>query len=335
MALDAKAASTFSTFRRKCAEEGLLKRRPEFQDDDIVDGFTDDATLLRFLQANRMQPSKALDQYQQATKFHTENDALRYCDQISVPDYESARHLYPHWTGRRDRQGRPILFLDVAAMNPEGVARWRKTRDMPLGTISGDICTTPNMAQRALVYFDTITRFVLPLCSAVHSQPVTNCVYVVDVSSLAMRQVWDVRELARDVSWILGTCYPETIYRIYACNVPGFLARLWSLLKGFVDPMTASKIQFLQSSESYESLIQDIDHANIPSAIGGGLQVKKGMLPDLDDETRQALSWTVPEGDLPAGPLKWIESESGELKAVATGTEDGEARRIELATLRT
>ncbi|KAL4787179.1 CRAL-TRIO domain-containing protein [Aspergillus varians] len=329
--LNAEGASAFSTFSRQCAEKGLLQRRNGLTDEDSPDGITDERTLLRFLQANQLDPSKALEQFQQATKFHTENDALRLYDLMSVSDFEDTRLLYPHWTGRCDRYGRPILMLDVSALGKEALMHWRETRNMPLKTGSGFPST---MVQRALVYFDHFTRFVLPLCSAVHGASVTNCVYVVDASSLSMRQAWDVREFAQEISWILATCYPETIYRVYACNISGYCSRLWAILKPFVDPVTAAKIRFLQSSESYSFLKEEIDHANIPSTIGGGHQFDTGMRPDLDEEICQALGWTAPQTDLPPGPLKWTQTEEGKKKAVATGTVEGEPRREEIATLR-
>jgi hypothetical protein len=101
-------------------------------------------------------------------------------------------------------------MIDVAVLDKEAVAHWRATRDMP--------SETPNMAQRALVHFDGITRFVLPLCTAVRGHAVTNCTYVVDASALSLRQVWDLRDFARDISWLVATCYPETIHRAYVSS---------------------------------------------------------------------------------------------------------------------
>jgi hypothetical protein len=123
-------------------------------------------------------------------------------------------------------------MFNVSAIDKEGLAHWRKTRDMPKAIIPGypaDADSTvsastwtsasppqsPNMAQRAVAYFDYYSRFVLPLCSAAHGKPVTNCVYLIDAGPLYMRQAWDLREFARDVSWILAMCFPETIYRCY------------------------------------------------------------------------------------------------------------------------
>ncbi|KAL4801264.1 CRAL-TRIO domain-containing protein [Aspergillus unguis] len=336
-------ASALSTFSALCAEQDLLKLPRGLSEEDVLDGLTDETTLLRFLQANRLQPDKALEQFRQAIEFSAKHDAVRLYDLISEADFEDTRRQYPHWTGRRDRSGRPILMFDMAALGRQGMAHWRETRDLALATIESEagsqlgsesgessestLKSAPNMAQRALAYYSHLTRFVLPLCSAVRSQPVTNCVYIVDASSLSMKQAWDVREFARDISWILQTCYPETIYRVYCCNVPGFLARIWSFLKPFIDPGTAAKIHFLRGTEASTVLSQEIAHEDLPANVGGGFQFQTGMLPSLDEPTRKSLEWIGPE-ELPMGPLKWIQTD-GERRAVATGT----GRRVELARL--
>ncbi|KAL4735925.1 CRAL-TRIO domain-containing protein [Aspergillus similis] len=352
-----KAASAASEFIKLCADEGLLKRPQGLKDEDVADGFTDEVTLLRFLQANKLDPSMALEQFKQALDFRTDNDAIRLYDLISVSEFEETRAVYPHWTGRCDRSGRPLLMFDISAIDKEGLALWRKTREMSKATISShpadagstDPATasasaspsqSPNMAQRALAYFDYYPRFVLPLCSAAHSKPVTNCIYLVDAGSLYMRQAWDLREFARDVSWILATCFPETIHRCYCCNVPGFVARFWTIIKPFIDPVTASKVQFLSRSDTYGTLKADIEHDDIPTCLGGGFQFETGMLPDLDGGIRRALEWSGTQVDLPPGPIKWVqtpapaESGTGTRKAVATGTDEEGQRAVEVATLR-
>jgi hypothetical protein len=47
----------------------------------------------RFLQARRMDPSSALCQFEEATEFRREKDALRLYDSISVDDFEDTRKL--------------------------------------------------------------------------------------------------------------------------------------------------------------------------------------------------------------------------------------------------
>jgi hypothetical protein len=112
-------------------------------------------------------------------------------------------------------------MIDMAHLDQAAMVHWRETVEIP----SQDACTnvgkiTPDMEQRASVLHDYITRFVFPLCSAMTdrpetSKPICKSLYVVDASSLDLKQAWDLRDFTRDISWILSTCYPETIDRIY------------------------------------------------------------------------------------------------------------------------
>jgi hypothetical protein len=75
------------------------------------------------------------------------------------------------------------------------------------------------MAQRVTVFHDSLTRFVLPLCTAMRDRqkpttPISNAVYVVDASAVSVKQGWDLKDFAQEISSILITCYPETIERI-------------------------------------------------------------------------------------------------------------------------
>lgn len=144
----------------------------------------------------------------------------RICLLIPVVLTHSSK--YPHWTGRRDNLGWPIVMLDLAYLNQTTIAHWRKTRDIPSGCCDCDDAkdVTANMAQRACVVHDYLTRFVFPLCSAMPdrpnpSSPISKSIYILDASPLSLGQVWNLRDFAQEISWILSTCYPETIERIF------------------------------------------------------------------------------------------------------------------------
>ncbi|KAF7162403.1 hypothetical protein CNMCM6106_009377 [Aspergillus hiratsukae] len=333
MELTAHETAIFAQFSRLVADRGLLQGSDDVKEGDRPDGVADKTTLLRFLQARRMDPSSALCQFEEATQFRREKDALRLYDSISVDDFEDTRKLYPHWTGRRDNRGLPIVMIETAHLDQKAIAHWRQTREL-----SGH-SNSPDMAQRALVHFDYLTRFVFPLCSAMRdrpqpSEPVTKAVYLVDGSSICLRQAWNLRDFAQDSSWMLATCYPETIDRIFVCNAPSYFSRIWSLLKKFVDPVTAEKIVVLNSTDVYGTLAKHIHHDDIPVQFGGALQFTNGMLPALCPVARQTLHWAPSfSGTLPPGPIKWTQNSRGQIKAVATGTVDGVERGLDVAML--
>ncbi|RAK95858.1 SEC14 family lipid-binding protein [Aspergillus ibericus CBS 121593] len=329
-----------AAFKASCADAGLLGPREGLQAGDVCDGINDDATLRRYLAARQMDAASALAQFQEATQFHAEKHILRLYDLISVDDYEETRKMYPHWTGRRDRQGQPILMFDLAHWNSSTIAAWQKTRQIPCQTdVSSAAPVNPAMIQRAAIYFDTITRFVLPLCSARTDRPdpatpVTKAVYIVDATSLGIKQAWDVRDVVRDISALLTTCYPETIDKIFVGNAPFYFPKIWAFLKNFIDPVTAEKLVITKSGDVYETLLKGMDHDVIPSQFGGGFQFTTGMLPDLDEGIRQGLQWTDSSKEgLPPGPIKWREDGEGR-RAVATGSIDGQQRTEAVAVLR-
>ncbi|PWY67089.1 CRAL/TRIO domain-containing protein [Aspergillus sclerotioniger CBS 115572] len=332
--------AVLAAFKASCTAEGLLAPREGLQDGDVPDGINDDATLLRYLDARKMDPEAALQQFQEATKFHTEKHVLQLYDRISLENYEETRKMYPHWTGQRDRQGQPILMFDIAHWDSSTIATWQKTRQIPCNSDVASTAINPVMIQRAAIHFDTITRFVLPLCSAMADRPdpatpITKAVYIVDASSLGIKQSWDVRDVARDISGLLTTCYPETIDRIFVGNAPFYFPRIWAFMKHFVDPVTAEKLVITKSADAYDTMLKHVDHDKIPSQFGGGFKFTTGMLPELDEGIRQALQWTnLSKEGLPPGPIKWMEDAEGRRRAVATGRVDDMQRTEEIAILR-
>ena len=103
------------------------------------------------------------------------------------------------------------MILDTSHLDTAAITHWRDT--------CNPTANSSNMAQRVCVFHDTATRFILPLCSAMRdrpdgsspSRPIMNCLYLVDVSTVTLKQAWGLTDFAREVSWILERCYPETI----------------------------------------------------------------------------------------------------------------------------
>lgn len=85
-------------------------------------------------------------------------------------------------------------MFEMTALDNVATEHWREARDMQWNKNSFDAYTDgPRMSQRALVYNDSLTRFVLPLCSAAPDRPsrltpVRNSIYIVDASYLSLKQ---------------------------------------------------------------------------------------------------------------------------------------------------
>ncbi|KAJ5286374.1 hypothetical protein N7524_001680 [Penicillium chrysogenum] len=326
--------ASFKALTQSTQEKVFLSRPESLESRDLCDGISDPPTLLCVaLFARQFDPDGALKQFQEACEFREKKHILRLYDSVDISDFEQARqfgqkratylHVRRGASGQRYRctlgNVTQEQLLDIYSKSGNG--------EPP----------KPDMLQLASVYYDHLVRFVIPLCSMMTdrpnpSVPATNSIYVVDASSLGIKQAWGLRSFAQEISWLLSTCYPETIERIFVCNAPSYYSTIWRFLKAWVDPRTAEKIVVLMESEVLPTLREYIDDANIPANFGGEFQFTHGMLPDLDDNIQQLLN-SGSSKSLPPGPLKWTKDSDGRQTALAVGSKSGSVRNDKIATL--
>ncbi|CAG7974310.1 unnamed protein product [Penicillium salamii] len=225
-------------------------------------------------------------------------------------------------------------------MDKDALAHWEKTRTFAQWKYSQADTNPPNpdMRQLASVYIDSMIRFVIPLCSMMAdrpepSNPITSSLYLVDATDFGLKRAWGIRTFAQEISWLLNTCYPETVEKIFVCNSPSYFQSIWKYLKGYVDPHTADKIVFLLPGEVLPTLREVIDDINIPAKFGGGLAFTHGQSPDLENDIKQHLGLDDPSNTLPPGPIKWIEELDGRRTALAVGSQGGAERSDRFATI--
>lgn len=341
--LSDKEAEALREFTDLCSEEGLLIRPQGLDENDMLYGLTDEATLFRFLRARSFDVQGALKQLRESATAHKSNYIAELYDEIDVNVFEETRSRYPHWSGRFNKRGLPIFVFDVINLNNAAIKSYERTRNLksvPINEISlaseKPASTSFSGPQRALIYHDYVTRFVFPLCSRLTQSPesqrkeTTKCIYLVNIASLSLKQVWDLRNYAQDISHLLATNYPEVVDRIYVLNAPSYYNAIWGLIKKFIDPVTAEKLVIVSPAEVLEKLSEDIDLENIPKVFGGGFDYQHAMLPSIPKDLWQTINWKDPEsaGEILPGPIKWIRDGAIE-KAVAVGREEN-PRRLEL-----
>jgi len=97
------------------------------------------------------------------------------------------------------------------------------------------------------------------------------CVCVLDLAHLTMSQL-SQRALAivKEQSAIDSLCFPETMNKMYIINGPRFFGATWSLIKGWLDPRTANKIEVISNRKTWEkALLEYVDEDQLPSDYGG------------------------------------------------------------------
>jgi hypothetical protein len=76
--------------------------------------------------------------------------------------------------------------------------------------------------------------------------------------------------IIKDQAAIDSICFPETMSKMLIVNAPTFFAATWRLIKGWLDPRTASKIEVISSRSAMEKrLLEFIDADKLPSDYGG------------------------------------------------------------------
>ncbi|KUL84870.1 hypothetical protein ZTR_08208 [Talaromyces verruculosus] len=323
-------AEALREFTDLCSKHGLLIRPQGLEENDMINGLADEATLLRFLKARSFDVQGALKQYTESATAHKNNHVAELYDEIDVNVFEESRSIYPHWCGRFNKRGLPIFVFDAANLNNAAIKSYERTRNLksvPIAEISPDT-EKPAAAplsgpQRALIYHDYVTRFLFPLCSRLTHKPenerkeTTQCIYLANIANMPLKQVWDLRNYAQDV-----------------LNAPSYYNTIWGLIKRFIDPVTAEKLVIVSPNEVLEKLTEDIDLENIPKVFGGEFDYQHAMPPSIAKELWQNIDWKDPDntGKIPPGPIKWVRD--GEMeKAVAVGREDGVSRRLDVLSM--
>jgi hypothetical protein len=83
--------------------------------------------------------------------------------------------------------------------------------------------TIPPRMMRLFALYENLTRFVLPLCSAVKDRPhpetpISQSNNIVDISGVGLRQFWNLKNHMQDASTVATALYPETLDRIFVSS---------------------------------------------------------------------------------------------------------------------
>ncbi|KAF7188104.1 CRAL-TRIO domain-containing protein [Pseudocercospora fuligena] len=149
-------------------------------------------------------------------------------------------------------------------------------------------------------------------------------VLLVDISSLGMSQVWNLRGYLQDFSKTLSTSFPEILDKVFIMGASGAFPTIWNLVKRWTDPETASKFVVLSSTEVLPTLRDRIDIENIPGKYGGRFKEEENQRPLPDGSVEQALEWMPGHGKtFPRGLLRWQLSPTEDMMKAVAATGDG------------
>ncbi|KAK1749150.1 CRAL/TRIO domain-containing protein [Skeletonema marinoi] len=96
-------------------------------------------------------------------------------------------------------------------------------------------------------------------------------VTVIDLEHLSTSQLSKrALSIVKTQTAIDSVCFPETMNRTLVINAPRFFSMTWGIIKGWIDPRTASKIELISSRKTWEARLRELcDEDEIPSDYGG------------------------------------------------------------------
>eukprot|EP00804_Cyclotella_cryptica_P016074 CCRYP_004208-RB/>CCRYP_004208-RB protein AED:0.34 eAED:0.34 QI:509/1/1/1/1/1/2/199/376 len=97
------------------------------------------------------------------------------------------------------------------------------------------------------------------------------CLVIIDLEHLSTSQLSQrALSIVKTQTAIDSVCFPETMNRTLVINAPRFFSMTWSIIKGWIDPRTAGKIELISSRKSWEARLRElVDEDQLPCDYGG------------------------------------------------------------------
>lgn len=163
------------------------------------------------------------------------------------------------------------------------------------------ITTGERMLQNLVCEYEKLADPRLPACSRKSGQLLETCCSIMDLKGVGISKVSSVYGYVKQASAISQNYYPERLGKLYLINAPWGFSSVFSIVKGFLDPVTVQKIHVLGSGYHAE-LESQVSNENLPKIFGGTCECAKGCA--LSDEG----PWQDPKW---SKPPKWAQTKAG------------------------
>ena len=162
------------------------------------------------------------------------------------------------------------------------------------------ITTAERMLQNLVVEYEKLADPRLPACSRKAGSLLETCCTIMDLKGVGLSKVSSVYGYVKQASAISQNYYPERLGKLYLINAPWGFSSVFSVVKGFLDPVTVQKIHVLGTSYQHE-LLGQVPQENLPKHLGGTCACDGGCaLSDLgpwqDSEWAKPPKWKQEEG---------------------------------------
>lgn len=209
---------------------------------------------------------------------------------------------YPQYYHKTDKVGTFSVVYVEGLIN--AMQDGRPVYIEQLGKIDLDamykITTAERMLQNLVCEYEKLADPRLPACSRKAGSLLETCCTIMDLKGVGLSKVSSVYGYVKEASAISQNYYPERLGKLYLINAPWGFSTVFSVVKGFLDPVTVKKIHVLGGSYQKELLAQ-VPKENLPKIVGGECDCPGGCaLSDLgpwrDPHWAKPAAWEKEKG---------------------------------------
>jgi hypothetical protein len=159
------------------------------------------------------------------------------------------------------------------------------------------ITTAERMLTNLAVEYERLADPRLPACSRKAGNLLETCCTIMDLKGVGLTKAPQVYSYIKQASGLSQNYYPERLGKLYLINAPWGFSTVWSVVKGWLDPVTVQKI-FVLGGGYQKDLLAQVPAENLPKEFGGSCECAGGcqlsdMGPWREAQWAQPPRWQV------------------------------------------
>ena len=257
---DKNAAGFYDSLNQE-QYNALQKFKQQLTEQKVIESFEvyDDLYLLRFLRARKFDLDKTMLMFKKFIQWRADKKVDEIRENFELSELFDVKKLYPHGYHKVDKLGRPVYIELICKINIDKLFK---------------VTTSERMVDYYIKQYERQMKLIFPACSALAKKPIEQSCTILDVNGIGVFSlVGKTKDFIKLASDIGQDYYPEMLGKMSLINVGWLFRAVWSMIKGFIDPKTASKID-LHKNEAHKELLALIDADNLPKTLGGNCECK-------------------------------------------------------------